>query len=694
MDYLNCLKRYLLTSRGKILLLGNEIVGNEEHFTLLLTLVEELREIGYGLSEESILRMTKEDIIDFHKNLLPFLYGESKREFKPLFPGFPEQVRSMSEDEIRKYQLEAYVTRDFEKLEREHPWYQREEVEEESPRKLKFLDCLNKEELYQMVTNIVGYSGIASNDDMCVMLPCFFQSFPDYTFPENIPNKTIYAISHIYRGLELHDINDVLRVMAYRSGFTVEGKSLGLIYSKDSYSRIPSPSRKQRREAAIKIKEILDKKGIENCVIDARKYHNLWARLNKAYHLGDYEESKPFIHALFTNTERGKYRSWNSKLHKHYHTLNKDNFPELLDFIAKRPGEYMRRLDSLIRKAISFGLNPEELIIDRVMDMNVNSKLLLEVLNYYDKREAGAPRLVHDAQGRFLKKLPNLESIPFELSSYITVSLCSKICSNISECNKDGNILEGEKVYIDPELKYVPVPYNMKGMGSLLPRGTRYKLPEDMDKGVRIFVKWIDPEGEEDLDLHGYLVNSKGNSCSIGWNSGAYYNSYATFSGDVRMRKGDCAEFIDIDIVEAVKRGDYDYLVASIHNYMGRPLNSLDAWMGYKILSDDMNLINSDYIDKISAEYNSMAAFVIDLKNREIVILNTDLTKIPSSSTDLAMNIVKFYGKPSTLAVYDVISSWYIARGAEEVSTLDEATKVVNRDDIVDYTQIQGMMSL
>ena len=119
-------------------------------------------------------------------------------------------------------------------------------------------------------------------------------------------------------------------------------------------------------------------KGIENCVLDAKKYYHLWVTFGRLYHFGDYKTKYPkvveFIHTLFTPKELKKLSSWNSKLHKLYHTLNKESFPQLVDFIAKRPGEYMRRLDSLIRKAVEYNLDPEELVINRLTELEINSK--------------------------------------------------------------------------------------------------------------------------------------------------------------------------------------------------------------------------------------------------------------------------------------------------------------------------------
>lgn len=696
------LKNYLIEYREKVYITTEEAVPvdvTEEHLELLLTICEELKKIGFRLSDYCLTHMTNDDIVRFHKESLPALYNKLTAIFNPLYPGFPKQVLSADQKTLWKDQHHLYNTLDYEEFQQQHPWFSEEEIK--GPSRLLELGSITKSELFELFTNILKNPGFSSTVDIRY-LPNFLISFPEYTLPENIPNKTLKAIVINYRkDVEAKTINDILRIMAVKSGCVISDKNVvAQSYLRHNAESLKMPRRAQRLEITKMISAVLKSKGLNNCVIDAKKYYSAWVIFSKKYHFGDYKNKYPevaeFIHTLFTPEEQKKITSWNSKIHKLYHSLNKDNFNKLLDFIAGRPGEYMRRFDSLVRKAIKLEIDPET-VVNKIFDLEVNSKLLLEVLNYYDRRMANVPRLVYDEDGMLMKSLPVLEKLPEELYLYINYNLCIKIYDNIRKFNKDGNIFESKKIYIDPALKNIPVPYNMKGAGNLSIRGAKYPIPEDA-KAIRLFVRWIDKQGIEDLDLHSIFVDSN-NKCSyIGWDS-HYLNKYGVFSGDVRRRKGNCAEYIDINLDEASTK--FKYLIANVHNYENRPLNSLEAWIGYELLSNYSESVSNkyypgdvDFMESLVVSYKSMAAFMLDFEKKEIVILNTDLTSIPSRSSDKAIYIVKFFNADPTLSVYNITQAWYSARGANLVSLPEEAEEIVDINTLKDYTTIQSMLTL
>ena len=696
-------RKELLESRNWVYVSSEVPVSfdDDKHVTLLLTLCDELQKLGYRLSDYCLTHMTDDDLVFFHKELLPYLYKKSNFIFNPLYPGFPQQVMEADKEKLWKDQHKLYKTLNYGEFQAEHPWFSVQQLE--GPKRLVELEETSYSKLFELFTDLLKAPGFPTEKDIN-LLTLMLVAFPDFEIPENIPNKTLWAIVLQTReDIKAKDINDILRLMALWADKRVEGKRLiQLHHTKTVYERgVMMPKRSVRLHMTERISDVLKKKGLENCVLDANKYYPLWVMFGKKYHFGDYRKKYPevteFIHTLFTPEEQKKLTSWNSKLHKIYHTLDASNFSRLIDFIAKRPGEYMRRFDSLIRKAIELKLDPIDSVIDKIMDLDVNTKLLLEVLNYYDKRKSGAPRLVYDESGNLMRSLPELQPLPEELTMYANVMICTKIYNNIREGNRDGNCFEGEKVYLNPNLKNVPVPYNMKGSGNLVVRGTRIPIPKDT-KALRLFVKWIDKDGREDLDLHSTFIDEHNNCRLIGWDS-SYLEEYGVFSGDVRKRKGNCAEYIDINLETA--RQKFKYIVANVHNYERRPLNSLEAWIGYEFLDGYSKRLSNtyypgdvDFEESLEVNYKAMAAFMVDFEKMEVVILNTDLTAIPSSSTDKAVEIIKFFQADPTFTVYNIANAWYLARGAEIVDNAEEATKIIDVDSLKDYTTIQSMLTL
>ena len=696
-------KKLLLKNRRSVYLSSN--VSNpfcdEELLHLILTVVDEIKKLGYRFSDEAIFRITKEEIIEFYNILLPSIAKETSREdFEPLYPGFPKQVIAMTNPELLKNQMELYKSLNYEEFAEKHPWYTNEEVNKKSPRRLIELGLFTKSDLYELFTNCLSTSGFLPHDDL-ELLYYMTIAFPEFEIPEIIPNKGNWAMMLELRNVDAKDINDILRLMAFKSGFTLEKTNLLIPMEVDPTSYVNKmPDRKTRKNIVEKISNIIKRKGIDNCVLDAKKYYNVWVIFGRRYHFGDYRKSYPdvveFIHKLFTPEELKKLTSWNSKVHKLYHSLNENNFDSLVEFIIKRPGEYMRRFDSLIRRAITLNQDPDKLI-DRILDIKVDTKLLLEVLNYYDKRMANAPRLIYSESGELMTTLKELPKLPEELVLYINYTLCMKIYQNIRDNNKEGSSMKNEKVYLDDALKRIPVPYNMKGSGNLVARGTKYEIPKGTN-AIRLFLNWVDKDGTEDLDLHGIFVDKDNKCCFTGWNS-SFVTDYCVFSGDVRHREGKCAEYIDINLQNARPR--FKYVVINVHNFERRPFNTLDSWIGYEFLEEYAKELKPhyypgdvDFLEKIEANFCSLAAFLIDLETNELSILNTDLKSIPSSSEDKALNIIKFFKSDPTFTVYNIAQAWYSAREAKFVENNEEATIIVNTETLKDYTAVLHMLTL
>ena len=81
------LKNYLIEYRGKVYITTEESVPvdvTEEHLELLLTICEELKKIGFRLSDYCLTHMTNDDIVRFHKESLPALYNKLSAVFNPL----------------------------------------------------------------------------------------------------------------------------------------------------------------------------------------------------------------------------------------------------------------------------------------------------------------------------------------------------------------------------------------------------------------------------------------------------------------------------------------------------------------------------------------------------------------------------------------------------------------------------------
>jgi len=117
-----------------------------------------------------------------------------------------------------------------------------------------------------------------------------------------------------------------------------------------------------------------------------------------------------------------------------------------------------------------------------------------------------------------------------------------------------GSLPSLGKVWIDERLKDVVLPSSMRNMNKglvTLTRGTR--IPFRAEAGtVRAFVHWYDQHGQEDIDLSaGYFDEGFVQIGHVSYTLLKDVNLGSCHSGDIRHRRGSCAEYIDIDIEKA-----------------------------------------------------------------------------------------------------------------------------------------------
>ncbi len=230
--------------------------------------------------------------------------------------------------------------------------------------------------------------------------------------------------------------------------------------------------------------------------------------------------------------------------------------------------------------------------------------------------------------------------------------------------------------WIDEELKKIPLPTNMRSMNfSTKPiiRGQRVPLDNPDAKVIRPFVHWMDKRGSEDLDLSVTFVGEKvsevlsfsnlrvGNSCH---------------SGDVRHRQGPCAEYIDIDIKDALSRG-FKYGVIDVRNYNGGTLSSLETSFG--IMEREHPESNKTWLPEtisncqsLESESSNTLIAIIDFETKEYIMLDIDSSGFVTARSDFknTLKVIQQYAELPKVSVYDLILLHVEGRGKQV--TLDE----------------------
>ena len=709
-------KQLIAFTRRKVYVSNeNPVEWNDERKTRLITLTKELGELGYTLSPKAILLLSDEDMVEIHNTVVPLAARDAYpgKHWTPLYPGFPEQVISLTEKELWENQRKIYDTLDYDKFLEENPWYtdvERKTILNVLPgNEERELGVMTESDVLAVFKSILASGNSlaqTTKDELCYLL----KEYPDYKLPEEIPFKETLCIVMSYRGdYKPRTINDVLRFGLYLMGadpalLRVPKEIKETSWRRSSMVRNPAwrklntLSRSARRALMGIIDSMVSEKKLEVVVPDAKRFYGHWLLLSERLHPREFTKVYPngaeFFAILKDNDTKKEYKTWYSMLQEKYNRA--DDIVDIAKFIAKRPGELVRRFDSLIRRASKEGKEYD--IFNVFIDTEgMKNKTLTELLSYYDKRNSDSPRLVSIKGDRTKKSLTPLQPLSQGLVDTIREFIERKILINIDKAVTEKD-LTGKVVYIDPAIKNIPVPSGMRTNIGVIPVGT--KIPIGDKNFIRMFIHWKDNYGREDLDLHAYLYKDEKTFRNIGWNTGLKDGDVAVHSGDIRHRRGDCSEFVDIDIKKALAQG-WKYVVMDVCNYEGRGLNTLPNWLGYITYDDvfpsrNVNWIppkDVDFSKKIDVTDSSMAAWIFDIENRTAIFIGAGMNDMPVNKSRVNQDLIKFYTVENSFTTYSILMQYYTSRGATVIDTIPEDDTeldvLIETNDVInDYTKI------
>ena len=708
-------KQLIAFNREKVYVsLTEEAKWSVERVEKMLTLTKELAALGYILSPNAIKFLSEKDMEDIHKDVIPKIAKEfyPAGNWKPLYPGFPAQVISKTEKELWDAQQHLYDNVDYDEFLKNNPWYTDKDMEAIKAASKggteRVLKALTEDDIQDIFMSILK-SGNSLQETTKEELVYLLDEYPNVKLPE-IPFKETMCMVMIWRpDYEPKTVNDILRYGLYLMGadpalVNVPKKihetswRRSKIVDNPDWRKLSTLTRKNRKDILSKINAIVAKKGLEAVIPDAKRFYGHWVLLSERVHPGDYESTFPeaaeFFRYLKSSVISKNYKTWNAILQSKYNSG--EDILDIAKFISARPGELVRRFDSLLRRAADTGKEGEVLEIFLETE-GMKNKTLTELLNYYEKRNSGCSRLV-SIKGKSSKRaLEPLQPLSTGMIDVIRDHIERKILLNIDKSVVEKD-LTGKTVYLDPDLGNIPIPMGMRTAVDIIPPATRFNIPEEK-KYIRMFIHWIQKPGRnEDLDLHAYLYKDERTQRNIGFNTGFKSGESVIHSGDVIDKPGDCTEFVDISIDQAIAEG-WKYVVMDVCNFKGRGLNTLDNWLGYMTMEKQLPVGSRgswnpgkdvDFSKKIDVKDKSMAAWIFDLEKRQAILLGIGMENMPINSGRQNQDIIKFYAEPNTFNTYSVLNQYYISRGATITNDpLVEADEAVLAHEIVrDYTKV------
>ena len=639
---------------------------------LVHTVHAELMQFGYMLDSAGILYLTaasNECIIRYHDEVIAYLkYIKGDGDYRPLYDGFPQQVMEMSEVElfinaIRHYRSHGeWVPNAYTKTNPtafEHPTY-------------KVLRPCSEAEFNRIFTDILSVNQSITPMDKEVV-KWFMMNIPygkvQLLLPKDIPFKENFCfILSLTDGIGMgYTYTDILRTATYMSGGDVS-LAENTRFNLTNWQRRHIMRLLEWKTAA----NDKEDQAFLDSLEDLKKHRNKWLALfnhihadSKRYRKPEYENAQRVVEIL--RFHKKKIHTWNEK-------VEGMEFWTKLTELAKRPGELARRLNMLLgQNAIAV-----QSIFASVAG-KISNKVLFELYTYFEgRRKDQKQRTVFIKGARKPVKLEPLEALPKDVVDNIQDVILNAVKQKFQAWPTLG------KVIIDEQLKNIPLPTNMRSISETdipVVRGTRMPINVNHTKTVRFYVHWKDANGTEDLDLSATFLGM-GKKETIAFNS-RYKSEFGVHSGDVRHRKGDCAEYIDINTKNARKSG-FRYVLVDVRNYNGRSLNSVNPAFGY--MEREYPEANSTWVPstvaaswRLQSEAIACIAVMIDLETMEYIPLDIDSNSITATGdADAILTAMQMYCEPPKLSVHDLVMWHAEARGAEVVSEVPEGEEVTH----------------
>ena len=685
--------------------------AGQDNLQLAMSINHQLMTYGYML-DRSAFEMVKSadsaDIIEFHNEVIDWLkqITGGRRDFRSLYGNFPNDVMSMSLAELYWKQILHYWTACTfpdtgtpKETAFEHVEY-------------KMLVAGDDARFVRVFTDLCSVNQSLTPQDQAT-INWFASSGLPLKYPDQIPFKENLAIlASILPGFTVKTVTDVLRIAVGFSGGDV------------SLPAVPKPPKAVNRfnsdwktirdrfkfkldgEQKDRIFELLENTNLDVREMNQGRRYGRWIRLGEVLGPIDaakYPRTAAAFHRLRNQMRRGKpdgepkIRTWYSEVN----TAFKIGLVEGLDKLAERPGELVRRLDWLIRNNRRSEVNIQKILdtLTRVGN-SVSNKVLYETYMHFENRVKPVQNrsiFIKGARQRTL--LPDLPALPSNAVEAIQDTVINILKAKFAELPPMG------LCWIDPELKKIPLPTNMRSMSdSLVPVIRGQRLPMATGKEwVRLFIHWYDERGTEDLDLHGFLLseNSTQSYRSIGYNGDHKLRNWGYFSGDVRQRRGPCAEYIDLRVTDALQAG-FRYFVMVIHNFQGRSLASMkDCVVG--VMEREFPEANEGWVpDTIAncmrptSDSTMCLAYMYDLQLREYIHLDLDwntFSQYVNGQAGELLAAVKPYIDMTKLSVYDLLYWHVTARGVS--ASIDAAETHFKFDDFKSsYVEVLKLMGI
>jgi len=695
----------LIAFRKKLVVgkLTNKLKNNES----VLRFQHLLMKYGYMLSEtayNALLKMDEDQLTklytDIHQYFLETIGNSNAKELEELYYMFANETEHQKQIRLAKEQRDLrlkkyaviYTDNIYTSMQSYCNLIWNSKSNKDIPQvyeTTKFIEInyATEDEFKKIFTDLVKIGTALTPTDFSTVEWFAKEYGNDNIMPDSIPFKeNLCMVASLGLDVPVKTTTDVLRIATYMSNGTTDLILPPKMVRSNAWTNnlIENVKRKEANFKKFKRAERRYLLSLLESVVDVKEMvlkRSRWIKLGEILHPGDYANQYPLSANAFKLLRNTKVKSWYSDVDAAF----SKSFSKGLTKLSERPGEFVRKLDALIRK--------NETKIDEILDIfekighKISTKVLWEIYTHFNKRNnVDNDRSIWIKGARKKTNLPTLDPLDESIIVKVQSIIIELITKRFAKLDKLGN------VYIDTELKKIPVPTNMRTLQEskkVIIRGTRMPL-QPTKKVLRPYIHWT---AGVDLDISISFIdyNNQTTFCSY-----KQLNPHPSVlhSGDVIPSvKGEWAEYVDIDIENC----PFKYGLVQVHNYGGGSLENVGAVIGF-MERDNLqsskkwkpNTIENSF--KVSSEGSTVNLMIIDFETKEWILIDEDSSQYPMTGNNDILKYIENISKEPKLSVYDVLNMHTTARGILVEDEKNSDTKFLFDDFSTSYEKIAEYM--
>lgn len=650
------INKALLNRKQAIAIKGRE--DSELNHSLVLAIMTEIAQLGYTFDKpliDTLSTLNKSELKVFRQFLvteLSVMVGSHVR-YVPLFKSFPDGIPAT--DELLLKKIMGYFMNHF-KLSGDNfivlscghtvstkmfdlsnysacPICEKQVLElmdhddshkaSEPVKQFKVIKLVDESLAYDVFTNLLSSKTSISESDkdlVTALVKMEGDAIAQY-LPETIDQKETMAFlvdqllkytttSHELVAKYFKTSTDVLRLAVQFSDGDVS-------LQKNTKFKLTNAKRKL-------IMSLLNK--VNNAYVDMARYREQWIKLGEVIHVGSYKNKYPNAFKAFDmiRNHLDKIETFNSKVEEliklaRYTQENEAIIAELVTLLSTRAGEFARRFDQVLRLSIN-----KQAVIEAFSKVlpSVKTAMLLAISKHLSSRDTERDFRAFIPKGK-MAKIQLIEGDDRALLSTDDIAVVNAMIKTelLDRFSKQESL---GKVYIDPELKNVLVPFSQRSASSSLvniPRGSRMKINENTPF-LRLYTYW---KASVDIDLGAVMLDK--NFREIGHLS--YYNlssfGKSVHSGDIRDGSHGATEFIDLDL-KAFRAKGIKYVIINLISYTGQKFSELECFAGYmerdmpSQKQFDATTVRQKF--NITSESTYCVPMIFDIETNEVIWLD------------------------------------------------------------------------